>query len=211
MPNHTERPILDAGLTRQEFLRLTGKGLAGLAVTPVLLGILGCSQEEVDAGVVEAIPTPNGLLIVKRARCTGCARCEIACTTHNNGVVGSHYSRVQIYRHLFFGDKGTGYGEGLFGNQTYTTDTCRQCVRPECMAACPVKAISFDKELGCIEVDPKRCIGCHACTTACPWAMATVNPVNGKAGKCNLCGECVEACPTGALSVVEWEDVVTVA
>lgn len=209
MPNNIGRPILDAGLTRKEFLGLTSKGLVGLMITPALLSLIGCTQEEVDAGVVETIPTPSGLIIVKRPRCTGCSRCEIACTTYNDGAVGSHYSRVKVYRHLFFGDKGIGSDGGLYGDQIYTTDTCRQCICPECLSACPVKAISFNDEQGCIEVDRKRCIGCHACTTACPWAMATVNPIIEKSGKCNLCGECVEACPTGALSKVEWEDIVT--
>ncbi|MCS6742910.1 4Fe-4S binding protein, partial [Acinetobacter baumannii] len=62
-------------------------------------------------------------------------------------------------------------------------------------------------EFGCIVVDTRRCIGCAACTTACPWMMATVNPQTKKSGKCNLCGECASACPTGALHIIEWKEI----
>ena len=205
MSHNTERPLLDIGLTRQEFLRITSKGLAGLAVAPSLLNLMGCTQQQVDSGTVEVLPTPKGVLVVKRARCTGCARCEIACTTFNDGYVGSFFSRVKIYRHYFFGDGGVGSGGGLYGDLNYTTDTCRQCEHPECMRVCPVKAISYNENDGCIAVDRKRCIGCSACTTACPWAMATVNPHVQKSGKCILCGECAQACPSGALSIIPWK------
>ncbi|MGC4539583.1 4Fe-4S binding protein, partial [Escherichia coli] len=53
----------------------------------------------------------------------------------------------------------------------------------------------------------KPCIGCSACTTACPWMMATVNTESKKSSKCVLCGECANACPTGALKIIEWKDI----
>ncbi len=43
------------------------------------------------------------------------------------------------------------------------------------MNVCPIGAITWQQKEGCITVDHKRCIGCSACTTACPWMMATVN------------------------------------
>lgn len=207
MSYNTERPLLDIGLSRLEFIRLTGKGLAGLAFAPALLNLMGCSQQEVDSGTVQAIPTPKGVLVVKRARCTGCCRCEISCTTANEMSVGSYFARARIHPQIFFGDGGIGSGQGLYGDLNYTTNTCRQCIRPECMAACPVKAIAFSEKHGCIVVDRKQCIGCGACTTACPWSIARVNPIIKKSGKCILCGECAEACPTGALSIIEWKEI----
>lgn len=35
MSNNVERPFLDSGLTRLEFLRISGKGLTGLAIAPL--------------------------------------------------------------------------------------------------------------------------------------------------------------------------------
>ncbi len=108
---------------------------------------------------------------------------------------------------FFFGDKGPGSGGGLYGDLNYTADTCRQCKDPQCLKVCPIGAITWQQEEGCITVDHKRCIGCSACTTACPWMMATVNTETKKSSKCVLCGECANACPTGALKIIEWKDI----
>ncbi|AUJ96198.1 hypothetical protein CR539_13045 [Escherichia coli] len=48
--NPVDRPLLDIGLTRLEFLRISGKGLAGLTIAPALLSLLGCKQEDIDSG-----------------------------------------------------------------------------------------------------------------------------------------------------------------
>ena len=96
-----------------------------------------------------------------------------------------------------------GSGGGLYGYLNYTADTCRQCNAPQCMNICPIGAIPWQQKEGCITVDHKRCIGCSACTTACPWMMATVNTESKKSSKCVLCGECANACPTGALKIIE--------
>ena len=100
-----------------------------------------------------------------------------------------------------------GSGGGLYGDLNYTADTCRQCKEPQCMNVCPIGAITWQQKEGCITVDHKRCIGCSACTTACPWMMATVNTESKKSSKCVLCGECANACPTGALKIIEWKDI----
>lgn len=207
MPNQVARPLLDLGLTRLDFLRISGKGLAGITIAPALLSLLGCRQEDIDSGIIGLTTTPKGVLVTNRARCTGCHRCETACTNVNDGSVGSFFSRVKIHRHFYYGDGGIGSGGGLYGDLNFTTDTCRQCKDPECMKVCPIKAIAFNEEHGCIAVDTQRCIGCAACTTACPWMMATVNPQVKKSGKCILCGECATACPTGALTIIDWKDI----
>ena len=85
--NPVDRPLLDIGLTRLEFLRISGKGLAGLTIAPALLSLLGCKQEDIDSGTVGLINTPKGVLVTQRARCTGCHRCEISCTNFNDGSV----------------------------------------------------------------------------------------------------------------------------
>lgn len=68
--NPVDRPLLNIGLTRLEFLRISGKGLAGLTIAPALLSLLGCKQEDIDSGTVGLINTPKGVLVTQRARCT---------------------------------------------------------------------------------------------------------------------------------------------
>lgn len=50
--NPVDRPLLDIGLTRLEFLRISGKGLAGLTIAPALLSLLGCKQEDIDSNTI---------------------------------------------------------------------------------------------------------------------------------------------------------------
>ncbi|MEI6262371.1 MAG: 4Fe-4S dicluster domain-containing protein, partial [Deltaproteobacteria bacterium] len=45
------------------------------------------------------------------------------------------------------------------------------------------------------------------CVQACPWHVPNVDPETEKSSKCITCGACAAACPTGALSVIPWEDV----
>jgi MinD superfamily P-loop ATPase containing an inserted ferredoxin domain len=42
-----------------------------------------------------------------------------------------------------------------------------------CIAKCPVKCMSWSKELGvygtpCVQADPEKCIGCGICQLVCP-------------------------------------------
>lgn len=197
--------IIDREMTRRQFLKISGKSLAGLAITTSMLSLFGCSQREVDEGNVSTWAMPQGLLVVNAAKCTGCQRCEINCTLTNDGECSTYISRVKVSRNLHInGDYGM-----LNDNFIYYPDTCRQCKEPACGNACPQKAISTNAS-GARVVDQELCIGCGACTQACPWHLPTVNPETKKSSKCVACGACINGCPSGALSIVKWEDLTDV-
>ena len=194
--------FLNKDYTRRQFLKLSGKTLAGVTLSSSMLATLGLSAAAAENATVWAMP--QGLLVVDPDKCTGCLRCEINCSLVNDGVVSSHLSRIKMARNLTSSRNGNGlYTEN---NWVYFPDTCRQCADPACGNACPVKAIYAD-ESGIRKVDEEKCVGCGACTAACPWHMPTVNPITKKSSKCVMCGACVEGCPSGALAIIPWDEV----
>ena len=207
MSEQPKRGFATKEITRRQFLKISGKGLAGFALSSTMLSLLGTTQAEVDAGKVNTWAMPQGLLVVNTDKCVGCQRCEINCTLVNDGCVSSYISRVKVTRNLFSSRNGTGlYTEDKW---LYYPDTCRQCAEPACANAGPMKAIYAD-ENGIKKVDQDKCVGCGMCTQACPWHMPTVNPVTHKSSKCIQCGACAAGCPSGALSIIPW-DAVTAA
>ena len=73
--------------------------------------------------------------------------------------------------------------------------SCVWCHNPESKA--PGLEISFDQ---------KACIGCDTCLTTCKVnALSRKNPHFIDRSRCNLCLECADSCPPGALSRVGLE------
>ncbi len=197
--------FLSKEYTRRQFLKLSGKSLAGVALSSSLLTLFATTQAEVDKGAVSTWALPQGLLVVNAAKCTACQRCEINCTLTNDGEVGSYMSRVKTTRKLFYADNGE---SGLYSwTYRYYPDTCKQCADPACGNACPMKAIYADEKTGVRMIDEEKCVGCGMCVNACPWKMPTINPATRKSTKCIACGACAEGCVSGALTIIPWEDV----
>lgn len=201
---------LNRETSRRGFLKLG----ACAALTTAMVGAFGTvvranGLDESTAGLI-ILANAKGLIVANPTRCTGCRRCEGACTEYNEGVSSPTLARVHVARNLQFGPAGAREGgrlEGEYGDFLVVQDTCKQCPHPvPCATACPQGAIVADPTTGARIVDTTKCIGCGLCQGACPWEMIQVNPVTAKATKCFLCGKCVEACPTSALMMVPWVD-----
>lgn len=208
MSEDPKNSILERETTRREFLKLTGKGVGGAILSFSILSLFGCGNAEDAAG----FPLAKGLLIADRSRCTGCQRCELTCSAIHENKVQPYISKVKVSRNYNYGLNGPKISyekeDGQFGNLLMSVETCKQCREPFCANACPEKAIFFDKKnKGARVVDKSKCVGCGACTKACPWHLPTVDPETNKSSKCKLCGVCASGCPTGALRLIPWEDV----
>ena len=207
----TKKTLMDREYTRRQFMKISGKGLAGVALSSTLLSLMGCTRSQAEAGLVDTIATPDFLLVANRAKCTGCQRCEVNCTLANDGDAHPYMARIRVRQNVNFGDQGPTddykHGDGFFGLWGFKPDTCKQCADPACVNVCPMKAISADPVTGARVIDEDKCVGCGACVNACPWHMPRVDVEKHKSTKCISCGACVAGCPTSALRMIPWEDV----
>ena len=61
--------FLTADMTRRQFMKISGKSLAGLTLSASMLSLFGCSQKQVDSGAVATWALPQGLLVVNADLC----------------------------------------------------------------------------------------------------------------------------------------------
>ncbi len=214
--SENKKTLLSREYTRRQFLKLTGKGFAGVALSSSMLSLLGCTQAQAEAGLVNVIATPDYVLVANAAKCTGCQRCEINCTLANDGDCHPYMARIHARENLNFDKASTGtngvsedprHGGGMFGLWSCAPETCKQCKDPACMNACPMKAIYVEEGTGIRKIDESKCVGCGLCANACPWHMPRIDVDTKKSTKCVSCGACVAGCPTSALRMVTWEEI----
>jgi len=118
-------------------------------------------------------------------RCSGCRRCEIACSLHHEGRIWPEASRVRVFM-LFPGVE--------------VPHLCAQCEEYRCIDSCPVDALSVDSEMKNVVVDREKCTACGNCVEACPGRVPHIHPKEGYALICDFCGgnpACVRACHEG--------------
>lgn len=151
-------------------------------------------------------------IYVDPSKCTGCKSCELACA-----VAHSRYRRpdVPVMQDLFAAIADPTARSRVrvipVSEEYYPPLTipiqCRHCENPPCVASCVTGALSKEAD-GKVSLSPEKCIGCRMCVMSCPFGAIRVDPILGKAVKCDLCPNepapaCVSSCPTGALIYAE--------
>ena len=146
MSEEMKKGILDKEYSRRQFLKMSGKGLAGISMTAAMLSLFGCTQKQVEEGVVDLIATPTALLVANRAKCTGCQRCETNCTLTNDGKAQPYLARLRVRDSVVFGAEEVPadymHGGGFLGEWDMGPETCKQCADPACVKACGFGALA---------------------------------------------------------------------
>ena len=97
-------------------------------------------------------------MVIDLRRCIGCNACTLACKQENGTPEGVHYARV-ITREV---------GTYPKTRRTFLPVLCNHCDDPPCAHACPSGA-TYVRDDGLVMVEKDKCIGCRACSCACPY------------------------------------------
>ena len=118
-------------------------------------------------------------------RCSGCRKCEIACSLFHENRIWPEASRIRVF---------------MLVPGAEVPHLCVQCEDYPCVESCPVDALSVSKDTGAVLVDKEKCTGCGLCIDACPGRIPHIHPTEKYAVICDLCGgkpQCVEVCQKG--------------
>ncbi|WP_035245169.1 hydrogenase 2 operon protein HybA [Desulfogranum mediterraneum] len=197
-------------MKRRDFL----KGAAGS------LALLTLDGKVVDARSVEALP-PHALgILYDSTLCVGCNACMAACKEANQMVPEASNGQKlwdnprDLSAQTLNIIKKYSSGSGIHKDQdqdgyAFIKRQCLHCVDPSCVTACPVSALTKDKETGIVGYNRDACIGCRYCQVACPYNIPKFewDDPYPEIVKCQLCSHlvakggisaCCSVCPTGA-------------
>ncbi len=76
--------------------------------------------------------------------------------------------------------------------QYWLPTQCQQCVNAPCIEVCPTGASQRNAVTGAVIVDKDQCIGCQNCMTACPYGARTYVEAENIVEKCTLCSQRTE-------------------
>ncbi|HUS00017.1 MAG TPA: 4Fe-4S dicluster domain-containing protein, partial [Pyrinomonadaceae bacterium] len=135
--------------------------------------------------------------IIDNRKCIGCHACTVACKAEHEVPVGVNRTWVKYIEKGSFPDT----------RRLFSVMRCNHCADAPCVEICPVESL-FTRADGIVDFDERRCIGCKACTQACPYDAIYMHPDDHTSAKCNYCTHrvdiglepaCVNVCPEHAI------------
>ena len=198
-----------AAISRRRLFGFVGGCLGATAV-----GVAVAKPQE----TIEAPPDAIGMLY-DATKCIGCKACVAECTRVNHMTPDTELSgglwampraldvHTKNVIQLYEAEDGSAW--------SFVKRQCMHCVDPACVDGCPFHAL-YKGELGIVQWDGDRCIGCRYCQVACPYQVPKFEwqAFNPQIVKCEFCSHllgkpeaeggqsepgCTRVCPTGAV------------
>ena len=132
------------------------------------------------------------IFLIDVAKCSGCYNCQLACKDEHCGNNWLPYAAPQPMTGQFW-CKVTEHVQGSIPKVKihYIAQMCAHCEDAKCMKVCPVQAISR-REDGFVLIDPAKCAGCGQCVKACPNGAVYFNEDLGISQKCTGCAHLLD-------------------
>jgi Fe-S-cluster-containing dehydrogenase component len=150
-------------------------------------------------------------LIIDVAKCENCNNCFLACKDEHCGNEWPGYAAGQpLHDHRWMNILRRERGEFPVMDVAYLPKPCMHCDKAPCIEAARNGAV-YKRPDGIVIIDPERAKGQQQLMSACPYGAIWWNDQENLPQKCTLCAHllddgwkaprCVQACPTGALSI----------
>ncbi|UCB50431.1 MAG: carboxypeptidase regulatory-like domain-containing protein [Deltaproteobacteria bacterium] len=155
-------------------------------------------------------------LIIDVAKCHDCNNCFLSCKDEYWENDFPPYSAAQLrHGHRWINIMRKERGQYPKVDVAYLPIPCMHCEDAPCIKAAKKDAI-YKREDGIVVIDPEKAKGQKNLVESCPYGVIYWNEEKSLPQKCTFCvhlledgweqPRCVQACPTGAMSVVYAED-----
>jgi Fe-S-cluster-containing dehydrogenase component len=154
-------------------------------------------------------------LIIDLDKCENCNNCFLACKDEFCGNDWPGYSASQpTHGHRWMNILRRERGQFPVIDVAYLPSPCMHCDEAPCLHSAKDGAV-IKRPDGIVLIDPQKGRGQKQLVKACPYGAIFWNAEKNLPQKCTLCAHllddgwkaprCVQACPTGALSIVRLE------